>query len=104
MQQASYSGRVSMVKFWKSMTFAAMFLASSGYALANTPITWPGAELTEGQKSLTCGEARDLLTNLGYQDVTVRSCFTFAYFFSVDRDGQLVRVYVDPENGRVWES
>lgn len=93
-----------MVKFWKHMTFAAVLLASSGYALANTQVTLPDAELNEGKTSLTCGEARDLLTGLGYQDVTVRSCFTSAYFFSIDRDGQLVRVYVDPENGRVWEA
>ena len=93
-----------MMKFWRQLAVAAVFMIGSGAALASTQVTSPEAEWLEGSKSLTCGEARDLLTNLGYQDVTVRSCFTDAYFFSIDRGGQLVRVYVDPQNGRVWES
>lgn len=93
-----------MMKFWRQLAVAAVFMIGSGAALASTQVTSPEAEWLEGSKNLTCGEARDLLTNLGYQDVTVRSCFTFAYYFSIDRDGQFVRVYVDPENGRVWEA
>lgn len=52
---------------------------------------------------LSCGAARNLLVREGYRDIIVRSCFTNDYAFTANRDGKARKVYVDPQNGRVWE-
>jgi hypothetical protein len=105
-QKENVSGRISMARFWKCVAFIVMLAAGDAYALASTRIIQPNAEpgdLMEGDQKLSCGAARDLLTRQGYQGVAVRSCFTFAYAFTVECNGKSVRVFVDPQNGRVWE-
>jgi|GEM_PF-7037198 len=95
-----------MARFWKYVTLVAWAVVASSYASANPGITQPDAgpsDQMEGDTPLSCGAARDLLTREGYRDVTVRSCFTFAYAFTVECNGKAVRVFVDPQNGRVWE-
>ena len=52
---------------------------------------------------LSCGAARSLLVREGYQDIIVRNCFTGDYRFTANRDGKPRRVFVDPQNGRMWE-
>lgn len=52
---------------------------------------------------LSCGAARSLLVREGYQDIIVRNCFTYDYVFTANRDGKPRKVFVDPQNGRVWE-
>jgi hypothetical protein len=95
-----------MARFWTLIAITAWATIGGSFASAHTQVISPDTEISdgldEGQK-LTCGAARDLLTREGYQAVTVRSCFTFAYAFTVERNGKSVRVFVDPENGRVWE-
>lgn len=94
-----------MARPWKSIALGALMLAGSTCALANPSITQPDVGPSDGMdvdKQLSCGAARDLLTRQGYQGVTVRSCFTFAYTFTVECNGNPVRVFVDPQNGRVW--
>lgn len=65
------------------------------------------AEADENAERVTsriaCGTARDLLTRSGYRDIEIRSCFTVDYSFIASRDGRLLKVYVDPQNGRIWE-
>lgn len=95
-----------MRRFWKCLALAAWAAFGSGYALASPQMIQPNAELRddiEGNHKLSCGAARDLLVRQGYQGVMVRSCFTFAYAFTVECKGKSVRVYVDPQNGRVWQ-
>jgi hypothetical protein len=95
-----------MARFWTYIVFVAWAAIGGSFASAHTQVISPESEfgdgLDEGQK-LTCGAARDLLTREGYQGIAVRSCFTFAYAFTVERNGKSVRVFVDPENGRAWE-
>lgn len=96
-----------MLKLWTYTLLLAWLAAGSGHALANTQIYWPESvphdQIGEGEgMQLTCGAARDLLLRNGYRSVTVRNCFTFAYAFTVECDGQLRKVYVDPQNGRIW--
>ncbi|WP_162918755.1 hypothetical protein [Taklimakanibacter deserti] len=95
-----------MARFSKCIALAAWAVIGCSYASANPGITQPDAgqsDQMEGDKPLSCGAARDLLTREGYRGVTVRSCFTFAYAFTVECNGRTVRVFVDPQNGRVWE-
>lgn len=95
-----------MARVWRSIALAALAMIGSSFASAHTQSASPGSELgdgLDGGQKLTCGAALNLLTRQGYQDVTVRSCFTSAYAFTVERNGKPVRVFVDPENGRVWE-
>lgn len=89
-----------MTSFWKAIAFAALIALGGGPAYAMTLIS--DQNDTDANMQLTCGGARDLLVNHGYRNVTVRSCFTFAYAFTVDLDGRPVRVFVDPQNGRAW--
>lgn len=96
-----------MLRLWKYTLFLALLAAGSSHALAGAQIYWPESvphdqiEEEEGAQ-LTCGAARDLLLRNGYRSVTVRNCFTFAYAFTVECGGQLRKVYVDPQNGRIW--
>jgi hypothetical protein len=97
-----------MSGLWTYMTLLALLAAGAAHAETGAriyhPDSGPDDQMEEqGGAQLTCGEARDLLTRHGYQGVTVRSCFTFAYAFTVECKGQLRQVYVDPENGRIWE-
>jgi hypothetical protein len=95
-----------MARSWKYIAFMALAAAGSAHALADNRITAqndePNDQMEENQ-NLSCGAARDLLVRQGYQGVTVRSCFTFAYAFTVECKGKPVRVFVDPQNGRVWQ-
>lgn len=96
-----------MLRLCKYALFLALLAAGGGHVMANAQIYWPESvphdQIEEGEGAqLTCGEARDLLLRNGYRGVAVRNCFTFAYAFTVECDGQLRKVFVDPQNGRIW--
>lgn len=57
----------------------------------------------ERDLQLSCGAARDLLARRGYDAISVRNCFALDYVFTADRDGVARRIFVDPQNGRIWE-
>lgn len=92
---------------YRSLAVLILLSLAGDYALATTQIHRPEtmsddhAEETDVQ--LSCGAARDLLIRQGYDGISVRSCFTFAYTFTAGREGQQRKVFVDPQNGRIWE-
>jgi len=90
----------------KSVAVLGLSLILDHHAMANSqiPLTQPVAsgELEQENANLTCGDARDLLLHRGYSEVEVRSCFTFAFSFTVVHGGKSIRVFVDPQNGRSW--
>ncbi len=96
-----------MARFWKYIiALVALVLAGATYASASPGMTQPDAGPSDGMevgRQLSCGAARDLLTRQSYQGVTVRSCFTSAYTFTIECNGNPVRIFVDPQNGRVWQ-
>ncbi|MDO8352214.1 MAG: hypothetical protein Q7T14_02020 [Aestuariivirga sp.] len=51
---------------------------------------------------LSCGEARRVVRNNGFRNVSTIECNGRTYTFEATRRGRDVTVFVDSRNGRVW--
>ena len=51
---------------------------------------------------LSCGEARRVVRNSGYRNVSTIECQGRTYTFEATRRGRDVTVFVNSRNGRIW--
>jgi len=53
---------------------------------------------------LSCGDARRVVRNSGYRNVSTIECQGRTYTFEATRRGRDVTVFVNSRNGRIWRS
>lgn len=51
---------------------------------------------------LSCGEARRVVRNSGFRNVSTIECRGLTYTFEATRRGRDVTVFVNSKNGRIW--